>query len=323
MKLKNKYNSSAVRQLKRKRRRKSVRRLILLVMAGLCITIYVNKYNASTPVDDKPYEYYNKNDYEAEKFEDKIKEEEPEFVPVENLNTDVDRFQNVDITNENKGVPVLCYHSVGYDDSGKSSLIISPEKFREHMKGLKENGYTTLTMEDLESYLADSNPIPVKSVIITFDDGYRDNYTNAFPILKEFDMKATIFVVSNLINGETSLTSSQIKEMSDYGIDIESHTVSHKRLNEMSYSEQLKELSESKAEIEKITGKSVVAAAYPEGKYNDDTKVAMKESGYEMGFTIEHGYADREDDFSMLDRICIDYTFGWNNVNYIINNINK
>ena len=148
----------------------------------------------------------------------------------------------------------------------------------------------------------------MKSILITFDDGYKDNYTNAFPILKELNMNATIFVVSSLINGETSMTSQQIKEMSDYGIDIESHTVSHKRLSEMSYNEQLEELSKSKKEIEEITGKSVIA---------------VENAGYKMGFTIEHGYADRDDNFSMLNRICIDYTFNWNNINYIINNIKK
>ena len=77
--------------------------------------------------------------------------------------------------------------------------------------------------------------------------------------------------------------------------------------------------------VEGLSNKDLSESTFQllQDKYNDDTKVAMKESGYEMGFTIEHGYADREDDFSMLDRICIDYTFGWNNVNYIINNINK
>ena len=234
-----------------------------------------------------------------------------------------DPFEGLTLINDNRGVPVLCYHSIGDDPTGKNPIIISKEKLRQDLQTIKNLGYTTLTLSQLNDYIFNDKAIPEKSVVITFDDGYKDNYTNAFPILKELNMNATIFVVSSLINGETSMTSQQIKEMSDYGIDIESHTVSHKRLSEMSYNEQLEELSKSKKEIEEITGKSVIAAAYPEGMYNDDTKSAVENAGYKMGFTIEHGYADRDDNFSMLNRICIDYTFNWNNINYIINNIKK
>ena len=324
MRTKKKSNKRIIRkELKRMRRRKKILEMfIVIIIAGAGIMIYGNSQKNSVPVSDEHYEHYTYDDFEDETFEDKVNKEDLQSVQVENINN-TDKFENVDITNDNKGVPVLCYHSVGYDESGTSPLIISPEKFREHMKGLKENGYTTLTMADLLKYLINNKPIPVKSVVITFDDGYKDNYINAFPILKEFGMTATIFVVSDLINGETSMTDSEIKEMSDYGIDIESHTVSHNRLSEMSYSDQLYELSQSKLEIEKITGKHVIAAAYPEGKYTDDTKTAVREAGYEMGFTIEHGYADRNDDLCMLNRVCIDYTFSWSNVNYILNNIEK
>ena len=323
MRSKNKSNKSAlVKELGKKKKRIFVL-FIVIIITGAGIVIYANRQKECVPVNDDFYEDYNYDDYETEKFEDKVKKEELQSVKVEKINNDIDKFENVDITNDDKGIPVLCYHSVGYDESGTSPLIVSPEKFREHMKGLKENGYTTLTMADLLKYLINNKPIPVKSVVITFDDGYKDNYINAFPILKEFGMTATIFVVSDLINGETSMTDDEIKEMSDYGIDIESHTVSHNRLSEMSYSDQLYELSKSKSEIEKIVGKPIIAAAYPEGKFNDDTKTAIRESGYEMGFTIEHGYADRNDDLFMLNRVCIDYTFSWSNVNYILNNMKK
>ena len=306
---------------------KNIRKKLLLVgiisiFIMTSFVVYIKKENSKATFQEVPIEEETE-EYEPEKFEDKIKEIQSEAVQIESLKTDKDKFEDVDITNEDVGVPVLCYHSIGDDESGKDPLVISVQRFRAHMKGLKDNGYTSLTMKELDDYLENNKPIPVKSIIITFDDGYKDNYTNAFPVLKEFNMKATMFVVPSLLDGETSMTSEQVKEMSDYGIDIESHTYSHNRLNEMSYSEQLKEFSESKAGIEALTGKSVVSAAYPEGKYNENTKKAIKDSGYKMGFTTEHGYADREDDYAALNRICIDYTFNWNNVYYIINNINK
>ena len=100
----------------------------------------------------------------------------------------------------------------------KAQLLFLNDKLREQLQTIKDNGYTTLTMSELNDYLFKNKPIPEKSVIITFDDGYRDNYTNAFPILKEFNMNATIFVISSYINRDLYLTSDEIKEMSDYGI---------------------------------------------------------------------------------------------------------
>ena len=124
------------------------------------------------------------------------------------------RFEGLTMTNENVGVPVLYYHSV--DPSEANEVIISPEKLREELTFIKDSGYTTLTMSELNDYILNNAPIPEKSIVITFDDGYADNYANAFPILKELDMKATIFVISNFTDNDGYyMTSQQIKEMSD------------------------------------------------------------------------------------------------------------
>lgn len=234
-----------------------------------------------------------------------------------------DPFDGIPLINDNRGVPVICYHSINKDPSGKSSIIISKEKFRQQLQTIKDNGYTTLTMAQLNGYLFEDKPIPEKSVVITFDDGYRDNYTDAFPILKEFNMNATIFVISSYLDRELYLTTEEIEEMSDYGIDIESHTVSHVKLSTLSYENQLKELKNSKEIIEKITNKPVISIAYPEGKYNNTTKKAVIEAGYSMGFTIERGYADRNDNPAQLNRICIDYTYKPNNIINVLKNLKK
>lgn len=174
-------------------------------------------------------------------------------------------------------------------------------------------------MSQLNDYLFKGKSIPPKSIVITFDDGYVDNYTNAFPILKELHMNATIFVVSSSLDGVRFMTPNEVKEMSDYGIDIESHTVSHKRLSSLSYEQQFKELKNSKEAIEKITGKPVISIAYPEGKYNIDTKKAFLASGYSMGFTTARGYADKRDSSTELNRICVDYTYGIRDIENILN----
>lgn len=234
-----------------------------------------------------------------------------------------EKSEKTAMVNDNRGVPVICYHSVSKDESKKGPIIIPKDKLREQLKTIKDNGYTTLTMAELNDYLLKNQPIPEKSVIITFDDGYRDNYTNAFPILKEFNMKATIFVISSYLNRDLYLTSDEINEMSEYGFDIESHTVSHKKLSTLSYKEQLKELKNSKETIENLTHKQVISIAYPEGKYNNDTKKAVADAGYSMGFTIERGYADRNDNLAVLNRICIDYTYKPNNILNVLKNLKK
>lgn len=237
--------------------------------------------------------------------------------------TKIDPFDGISEINDNRGVPVICYHSINKDPSRKSPIIVSEEKLRQHLQTIKDAGYTTLTMAELNDYLFKNKPIPEKSVVITFDDGYRDNYNNAFPILKEFNMSATIFVISSYLNRDLYLTSEEIKEMSDYGIDIESHTVSHVKLSTLSYKDQLKELKDSKEVIENITGKSVISVAYPEGKFNINTEKATLEAGYSMGFTIKRGYADRNDKQAELNRICLDYTYKPNNIINVLKNLPK
>jgi peptidoglycan/xylan/chitin deacetylase (PgdA/CDA1 family) len=225
--------------------------------------------------------------------------------------------------NDKIKIPVICYHSINKDPSGKSSIIISPEKFRQHLKAIKDNGYTTLTMAQFNDYILGDKPIPEKSVLITFDDGYKDNYTNAFPILKEFNMNATIFVISSYLDGKEYMSPSDVKEMSDYGIDIESHTVSHLRLSELSYEQQYNELKNSKEALEKLTGKPITSVAYPEGKYNDDTIKAVTEAGYAMGFTIDRGYDGIGDNPDKLYRMCVDYTYKPYNIEKILNQTAK
>lgn len=215
-----------------------------------------------------------------------------------------DRFEGLTMTNENIGVPVLYYHSV--DPSEANEVIISPEKLKEELTFIKDSGYTTLTMSELNDYILNNAPIPEKSIVITFDDGYADNYANAFPILKELDMKATIFVISNFTDKDGYyMTSQQLKEMADYGIDIQSHTASHAHLNQLTYEEQLNELKTSKEKLESITEKPVISIAYPFGDYDDNTILASKEAGYSLSFNTNRGLSDRTDNPLSLNRIYV------------------
>jgi peptidoglycan/xylan/chitin deacetylase (PgdA/CDA1 family) len=225
------------------------------------------------------------------------------------------------LVNDNIGVPVLYYHSVR--DSADNEVTITPAMLKTELKYIKDEGYITLTLSELKSYILDNSPIPKKSIVITFDDGYMDNYYNAFPILKDLNMKATIFCITCELNGSYYLSKDVIVEMSNNGIDIQSHTVTHPKLDEMTYDKQLTELTESKKTLESITGKKVDSVAYPFGNFNNDSIKAAKEAGYTLGFTTKRGLSDRNDDPLKLDRIYISSKYDMNTFKEILNETKK
>lgn len=202
------------------------------------------------------------------------------------------------------GVPVLMYHSIGYEKDNPVRLPI--ENLEKQMKYLKDNNYTTLSMEDLYNYFENNKPIPEKSIVLTFDDGYLDNYTRLYPILKKYDFKGTIFVITNAIDKEKDyLLSNQLKELDKDCLAIESHTAGHENLSELPYDKQLKTLKTSKEYLEKTLNKKVTYIAYPYGKYNEETLRAVKDAGYKMAFTTDGKWSDKSDGILTLDRVYI------------------
>lgn len=203
-----------------------------------------------------------------------------------------------------QSIPVLYYHSIDYEKGNE--LRIPKEKFRQQMQYLKDNKYTTLSLDEFYNFLVNNNPVPNKSVIITFDDGYKDNYENAFPILKEFGFRATIFVITSTIDKEKDfLTSNELKEMSSCNIGIESHTVNHDNLNSLDYDAQIKTLKDSKEFLERILGKEVKYIAYPYGKWNENTLKAVKSAGYNMAFTTIGGWSNKDQGLYTLNRVYV------------------
>lgn len=203
-----------------------------------------------------------------------------------------------------KPIPILMYHSIAYEKG--NDVRIPKEKFREQMKFLKDNGYTSLTLDEVNDLFTSNFPVPKKSVVITFDDGYVDNYTNAFPILKEFGIKATIFVITDWADKLPQfMTISQLREMDENGIDIEAHTQIHDQLDKLTYEEQLKTLKGSKEFLEKNLNKRVSFMAYPFGKYNSTTIKATRDAGYTVALKMSGGFAKKENGLLTLNRIYI------------------
>ncbi|MGN8833695.1 polysaccharide deacetylase family protein [Selenomonas montiformis] len=175
----------------------------------------------------------------------------------------------------------LCLHEIGYNGD---ALSITPENFRKIIRELKAQGFTFVDANDLVDIKEGKKQQPRKAVFLGFDDGYKDNYTNAYPIIKEEGVKGTFFIVSNMISHENMMTYADIQEMLDNGMAIGSHTANHAELDKMSAEEIHKELNDSKYSLEKSFGVKVNSVAYPCGGENE---TVIQETGklYDIAFT--------------------------------------
>ncbi len=212
---------------------------------------------------------------------------------VDNLDTDSPTpvYQPVNTVR----IPVLMYHRIETPPNNYTKeYYVSPEIFEQQMAYLVKNNYRSLTIEEYYNDLKEDKNPSQKSVLITFDDGTNSQYTAAYPILKKYDLKATFF----LISGSLFLTNDQIKEMSKNGMSIESHTVSHSDLSKLTSSSDLQtQIGGSKAAIEAITGKDVIAIAYPYCAVNGNSVNYEINDGYLLGFScggaIDNRYSGR------------------------------
>jgi Predicted xylanase/chitin deacetylase len=193
-----------------------------------------------------------------------------------------------------KGIPIAAYHCIDDNVWGLKYLFVSPTSFEEQMKFLKRRGYTAITFEDINRINTIKKPF-----MITFDDGYEDNFTNAYPILKKYGFKATIFMITNAINKPKFLTEQEIRQMQDI-IDFQSHTVTHAHLAKLDSAKIEYELSESKNILEKLLNKKVNAIAYPFGSYNN-TVIDIAKKYYTYGLTTHFGkfYEDAANEYQI------------------------
>ncbi len=204
-------------------------------------------------------------------------------------------------------VLILNYHKI---DNTFISLAIRPDDFDTQMKYLSENGYHTISPDELYDSLAGTGELPDNPVMITFDDGYEDNYANAYPILKKYGFKATIFVVTSFLdkNKKGYMSWDQAREMDANGISIQSHTVDHKSMTDLTDDQLRMELVDSKKKAEKELGHPVNYMAYPTGTYNLHIAQMVKEAGYKAAFTIKYGNVDKASNIYALERVPIFHT---------------
>lgn len=196
-------------------------------------------------------------------------------------------FKEIPMANAGGDIPVLLYHRVGYS---KGPLTITPERFNRDLAQLKDYGYQTISLTQFHDFMSGrSASLPEKPVLITFDDGYADNYENAYFSLLSYGMTASFFIITGMLWTPGRLSPENIVEMHQHGMSFGSHTLSHRALAELPPADVEEELNSSRSTLESILGVPVRSLAYPRGSYNDTTIKIAQDNGYLYGFTVRSG----------------------------------
>ncbi len=203
-------------------------------------------------------------------------------------------------------VPILMFHHIRdpkpIADKIQHNLSVSPEKFRADLELLKRNGYQAVSIDDLSRIFSGELQIK-KPVVLTFDDGYDDNFTQAFPDIVSAGMTGNFYIITGSVGKPAYMTAGQLKAMEKAGMTIGSHTVAHEDLAIISVDRQTKELAESKTFLKNLLGKNIADLCYPSGKYSPLTLTIAKQLGYKTGTTTKFGLAELNSDMLQLPRV--------------------
>lgn len=192
-------------------------------------------------------------------------------------------------------VPILMYHRIASIPGDRNAL--PPNKFAEQLSYLARNGFTTITPKMLFTAYTEGIPLPKKPILLTFDDGYVDNYTEAMPLLKHYKMNAVVFPIANWIGKDNNwenfhkkptktMTWNELSAWRDNGLQIEGHTFNHPFLTNCTQEQLCIELSDSRAVLESNLQMPIDFLCYPYGFFNTETVSAVKAAGYKGAFAI-------------------------------------
>lgn len=192
-------------------------------------------------------------------------------------------------------VPILMYHRIADVPGDRNAL--PAEKFEQQLRYLAQNGYNAILPDELYAHYAHKKPLPPRPVMLTFDDGYEDNFTTALPLLQKYKMKAVVFPIADWIGRTnhwedfgkqetTTMTKEQLCKWLKAGMDIQPHTCTHPFLTGCTGAKLDDEMSRSKQSLEKLLRRKMNYICYPYGFFDYNTIKAAKKAGYKMAFAI-------------------------------------
>lgn len=206
-------------------------------------------------------------------------------------------------------VPILMYHSVIPDPEPDNMLAVSVKSFERQMRFLKKHRYNVVSVEEIADMIKNKKRMPHKTIAVTFDDGYKDNYDYAFPILKKYGLAATVFIITQEVGRPEGdrLSWDEIKSMRDSGlVTVGSHCIGPEPLTKITSEETVKrEIFGSKKVLEKELGRPVNAFSYPEGRFNLRIRQLVIDAGYKAAVATKPGKGFPNDDIFALKRLRI------------------
>jgi peptidoglycan/xylan/chitin deacetylase (PgdA/CDA1 family) len=209
------------------------------------------------------------------------------------------------------GIPVLMYHRVDARLSALDpitvGLTVMQPTFESELKVLQSAGYQSTTLAAVRDALDQHAALPARRLVLTFDDGYEDNYAVVFPLLRQYGFTATFFVVTSSVGTRDHLTVAQIREMAQAGMDIESHGVHHIDFSALSLADARRELLRSREAIAGWTGRPVTFFAYPAGRYSAALEHLLDTLGYRGALTERPGFVTLDSRPFILERVRISH----------------
>ena len=210
-------------------------------------------------------------------------------------------------------VPVLMYHEIADVTASSSGLAVAPEAFADQLAYLQDAGFTAVTAGALGKILAGgAGALPERPVVLTFDDGYRDFYSRALPLLKQYGHTATVFQTTGWVGIELGprwmLNWRELAEIAEAGIEIGAHSHGHPELDRLSGDKLRDELDAPRRMLEDKLGFAVPGLAYPFGLWNAKVRRAAREAGYAYAYAIGNAMATSRSDLFTLPRLTVDHT---------------
>lgn len=213
------------------------------------------------------------------------------------------KLEYINISPEEVKIPILMYHSIS-DGDPNNNLLVPPSMFEEQMAWLESNEFTAMDLDEALDAM-ETGKVPKRPVVITFDDGYSDNYTSAFLSLKNHGLKATFFVITDGVDDGYYMSSDMLKEMQSNGMSIQNHTANHLELDKLSREDAYDTIKRGQDFLRNNIGSDANYLCYPVGKYNSETIEIEKELGIKAATTTQGGISSIGDGLYQLKRVRI------------------
>ncbi|HXH99632.1 MAG TPA: polysaccharide deacetylase family protein [Sphingobacteriaceae bacterium] len=253
----------------------------------------------------------NKKTNAAELSDSTIASEQGSEAPAEQITTG--KAADAATITGRKQVPILCYHQIrnwiASDGKVGKDYIVPPAEFKSQMKMLADSGYHTILPDQLYNYLVHGAKLPSKPIMLTFDDTKLDQYTVALPELKKHGFKGVFFIMTVSLGKANYMSKAQVKELSDGGHVIGSHTYDHQNVKKYKGEDWITQIEKPTKTLKEITGKDIKYFAYPFGLWNKEAIPELKKRGFSSAFILAEKRDDKDPLFTVRRIIASGY---WN-----------